>query len=143
MAGIAGLKILFIAGFGPIVREPGASRKLFCDVLGIQFEEESGGYLHTEDVPGAKTFALWPLSQAAQSCFGEDAWPKDLTIPQAWLEFDVENLETATAALESAGYQILVRNRTEPWGQSVSRFLSPEGLLVGVTLTPEMRDAVT
>jgi len=143
MTGIPGLKVLFIAGFGPIVREPQESRKLFHDVLGIEFEEASGGYLHTEDLPGANTFALWPLPQAAQSCFGEDAWPQSIPIPQAWLEFDVENLETATAALESAGYRILVRNRTEPWGQSVSRFLSPEGLLVGVTLTPEMRGAAT
>lgn len=140
MSGIAGLKVLFIAGFGPIVREQQESRTLFHDVLGIEFQEASGGYLHTEDLSGAKTFALWPLSQAAQSCFGEDVWPANVPVPQAWLEFDVENLETATAALESAGYRILVRNRTEPWGQSVSRFLSPEGLLIGVTVTPEMRD---
>jgi hypothetical protein len=34
---------------------------------------------------------------------------------------------------------MLVKNRKEPWGQVVSRFLSPEGLLVGVTFTPWMR----
>lgn len=140
MTGIPGLNILFIAGFGPIVREPAESRKLYCDAFGISFTEETGGYLHTEEMPGAKTFALWPLVQAAQSCFGEDVWPENIPVPQAWLEFDVENLETATTALESAGYKILVRNREEPWGQSVSRFLSPEGLLVGITFTPELRE---
>ena len=60
--------------------------------------------------------------------------------PQAWLEFDVDSVENATAALESDGYQMLVKNKKEPWGQTVSRLISPEGLLVGVTFTPWMRE---
>ncbi|EUC12642.1 UNVERIFIED_ORG: glyoxalase-like protein [Burkholderia sp. CF145] len=132
-------KVLFIAGFGPIVREPSESRKLYTDVLGIPFKEESGEYLHTEALQGAKTFALWPLSQAAHSCFDSDSWPEDIPVPQAWLEFDVDSVEKATENLESRGYRILVRNKQEPWGQTVTRFLSPEGILVGVTFTPSMR----
>ena len=134
------LKVLFIAGFGPIVRDSAESRKLYGEVLGIRFKEESGGYLHTDAVSGARHFALWPLSQAAQSCFGKDSWPEYIPAPQAWLEFDVESVEEATAALESAGYRMLVKDRKEPWGQTVSRFLSPEGLLVGVTYTPSIRE---
>ena len=42
--------------------------------------------------------------------------------------------------MESRGYRLLVSNRTEPWGQVVSRLLSPEGLLVGLTMTPWMRE---
>jgi hypothetical protein len=133
------LKVLFIAGFGPIIRDSAASRTLYRDTLGVAFKEESDGYLHTEGLPGAKSFALWPLSQAAQSCFGSDEWPENVPAPQAWLEFDVESVETATAALESRGHRMLVRNKKEPWGQIVSRFLSPEGLLVGITFTPSMR----
>lgn len=133
------IKVLFVVGFGPIVRETAESRKLYGEALGIQFKEESGGYLHTEALQGAKTFALWPLSQAALSCFGNESWPEDVPVPQAWLEFDVDNVETATADLESRGYRILVKNQKEPWGQTVTRLLSPEGLLVGVTLTPVMR----
>jgi hypothetical protein len=140
MQGVANLKILFIAGFGPIVDETGESRKLYRDVLGIAFKEESGGYLHTEAVPGAKSFALWPLSQAAESCFGNDSWPDNIPAPHAWLEFDVDSVEMATAALESAGYRMLVKNKKEPWGQVVSRFISPDGLLVGITFTPSMRE---
>ena len=140
MLNVANVKILFIAGFGPIVRDTGDSHKLYRDLLGIAFKEESDGYLHTEALPGAKSFALWPLAQAARSCFGKDTWPADMQTPQAWLEFDVENVEQATAALEQAGYQVLVRSKREPWGQVVSRFLSPEGLLIGVTLTPSMRE---
>ncbi|MGC2033206.1 MAG: VOC family protein [Steroidobacteraceae bacterium] len=133
------IKVLFVAGFGPIVRETASSRKLYSDALGIPFKEESGGYLHTEALQGAKTFALWPLAHAAHSCFGKDSWPEDIPVPQAWLEFDVENVERSTADLESRGYRILVKNKKEPWGQTVTRLLSSEGLLVGITFTPSMR----
>jgi hypothetical protein len=133
--------VLFIAGFGPIVRDTVTSRRLYGEALGIPFREETGGYLHTGDLKGAKEFALWPLSQAAQSCFGKDVWPSDVPAPQAWLEFDVEDVEKATADLESRGYRMLIRNKKEPWGQTVSRFLSPEGILIGVTFTPAMRQA--
>jgi hypothetical protein len=137
---VGNIEVLFVAGFGPIVREMTASRKLYSDALSIPFKEESGGYLHTETLQGAKTFALWPLSQAAHSCFGNDSWPEDIPVPQAWLEFDVRSVESATATLEAQGYQILVKNKKEPWGQTVTRLLSPEGLLVGITLTPLMRN---
>jgi hypothetical protein len=135
-----GTKILFIAGFGPIDRDVAKSRALYGDSLGIHFKEDAGGYLYTGALQGAKHFALWPLSQAAQSCFGSDSWPDNIPVPQAWLEFEVENMKKATADLESRGYQMLIRNKTEPWGQTVSRFLSPEGLLVGVTFTPSLRE---
>ncbi|HEY0557301.1 MAG TPA: VOC family protein [Thermoanaerobaculia bacterium] len=140
MDGIANIKVLFIAGFGPIVREAAASRTLYGQILGIPFKEEKGGYLHTEALKGAKSFALWPLPEAAQSCYGKNSWPVDVPIPQAWIEFDVDNVEMATAELESRGFQMLVKNQKEPWGQTVSRFIGPEGLLVGITFTPSMRD---
>jgi hypothetical protein len=139
MKEIENIKILFIAGFGPIVRDAAPSRRLYQEALNIPFKEEKGGYLHTEEIEGAKSFALWPLSQAAQSCFGKDVWPDDVPEPQAWLEFDVENLGKATAELESRGYRILIKNKKEPWGQTVTRFISPEGLLIGMTFTPSMR----
>lgn len=139
MEQLGAAKILFIAGFGPIVRDASASRNLYVQALGISFKEEDGGYLHTEGLKGAKSFALWPLSLAAQSCFGTPSWPDKIPPPQAWLEFDVDNVEEATAALEAKGCQMLLKNKTEPWGQTVSRFLSPEGLLIGITFTPWMR----
>ena len=132
--------ILFVAGFGPIVRDRSTSRTLYANTLGIPFKEEKDGYLHTESLDGAKTFALWPLSQAAQACFGTESWPADIPVPQAWLEFDVESVEEATAVLEQQSYRMLVKNREEPWGQVVSRFLSPEGLLLGVAFTPFFRN---
>jgi len=134
------IKVLFVVGFGPITQDQEASKKLYADTLGISFEEMGNGYLHTETVEGVKYFALWPLSQAAESCFGSSKWPEDLPVPQAWLELDVEDIDSATEELERLGYKLLVSARKEPWGQTVSRFLSPEGILVAATYTPWMRD---
>lgn len=58
----------------------------------------------------------------------------------AWLEFDVDNVERATAELESMGYSMLIKNEKEPWGQTISRFLDSDGLLVGLTFTPSLRE---
>jgi predicted enzyme related to lactoylglutathione lyase len=141
MKRLKGIKVLFIAGFGPVVQDTTTARQFYGKVLGIAFKEETGGYLHTESLQGAKSFALWPLSEAAQSCFGAASWPNDIAVPQAWLEFDVEDVEEATATLEAQGHRMLVKNKKEPWGQTVSRFLDPEGLLIGVTFTPFLRAA--
>ncbi len=134
------MRILFIAGFGPIVHDQDAGRNLYGKALGISFKEEKGGYLHTEALSGARSFALWPLSQAAESCFGRNAWPDNLPTPHAWLEFDVDDVEMAAAELESMGYRVLIKNKKEPWGQIVSRFLDSDGILVGLTFTPSMRE---
>ncbi len=131
---------MFIAGFGPITADVEGSRRLYEDALGIAFKVEDGDYRHTEELKGAGSFAVWPLEQAAESCFGAKEWPADVPRPQAWLEFDVDDIATATGEMESRGYRLLVANRTEPWGQVVSRLLSPEGLLVGLTMTPWMRE---
>jgi catechol 2,3-dioxygenase-like lactoylglutathione lyase family enzyme len=131
--------VLFVAGFGPIVRDPAASRKFYSDALGLPFKEDTNGYLHTGELDGVKHFALWPLAQAAESCFGTDQWPGSLPEPQAWIEFDVASIENATSELKSQGYKLLVATRKEPWGQVVTRLLGPEGLLVGITHTPGMR----
>jgi len=134
------IEVLFVAGFGPIVADRITSKAFYAEVLGVPFKEEKDGYLHTESLQGVKSFALWPLPQPAQSCFGTDTWPSDVPVPQAWLEFDVENVDEATAALEQQGYRMLVKNRKEPWGQTVSRLLSPEGLLLGIAFTPFFRN---
>jgi hypothetical protein len=133
------MKVLFVAGFGPVSADVAESRKLYETMLEIPFKVEEGEYLHTEDVDGARTFAVWPLAQAAESCFGTTEWPAEVPRPQAWLEFDVDDIEAASKELEDSGYKLLVRARVEPWGQTVTRLLSPEGLLVGVTVTPWLR----
>ena len=97
-------------------------------------------YLLSEQgaLDGVKHFALWPLAQAAQSCFGDDRWPADLAVPQAWIEFDVADMAAATRAGRSR-LSAVGRQPRRAVGQSVTRLLSPEGLLVGVTYTPRLR----
>ncbi len=50
----------------------------------------------------------------------------------------MDDVRAATAELTAYGYRVLVANKTEPWGQTVSRLLGPEGLLVGVAHTPDV-----
>jgi len=85
------------------------------------------------------------LSQAAEATFGTTAWPAGRRVPQAWVEFDVESREAVGAAvdeLRAAGHEVLREAHEEPWGQTTSRLLSPEGLLVGVSYTPWMHPTV-
>lgn len=137
----SGLKVLFVAGFGPIVKEVAKSKQFYVDTLGLPLEPmpDNDSYYHGEKLAGVKHFALWPLAQAAQSCFGKDAWPNAIPEPHSWIEFDVEDVASATRVLNDQGYKLLVEARKEPWGQTVTRMLSPEGLLVGITFTPWMR----
>jgi catechol 2,3-dioxygenase-like lactoylglutathione lyase family enzyme len=135
------MRIAFVAGFGPIVRDVNASRAFWGDGLGIKLEEAAPSYFTNDDLDGVRAFALWPLSQAAESTFGTDAWPDDIPAPQTWLELDVESADAvpdAVAELEAAGHRVLRGAHEEPWGQTTSRVLSPEGLLVGITYTPWM-----
>jgi catechol 2,3-dioxygenase-like lactoylglutathione lyase family enzyme len=135
------MRISFVAGFGPIIRDTDASRAFWERGLGIGLEEAAPGYFTNDDLEGVRAFALWPLSQAAESTFGTDAWPDDIPAPQAWLELDVETVEAvaeAVAQMEAAGHRLLRGPHEEPWGQTTSRLLSPEGLLVGITYTPWM-----
>ena len=141
MTDLAGLKVLFVAGFGPLVRDPRASKAFYLDALGLPLEAmpHDPDYLHGEKIEGVRHFALWPLASAAESCIGAGAWPDGIPAPHSWLEFDVEDVATATQVLKDRGYTLLVDCRTEPWGQTVTRMLSPEGILVGITFTPWLR----
>lgn len=135
------MKISFVAGFGPIVRNPQASRAFWEAVMGIPMDEISTDYYGTDDLEGVKAFALWPLSQAAENTFGTAEWPANLPVPQAWIELDVESVEAvkeAAAELQAAGHRLLREAREEEWKQTTARLLSPEGLLVGISYTPWM-----
>ncbi|MCA5930865.1 glyoxalase [Pectobacterium versatile] len=139
---IPGVEVLFVAGFGPIVKSLSDSHALYVDTLKLPLKPvaEGSDYLVSDEMDGVKHFALWPLSQASESCFGHGSWPADLPEPQSWLEFEVADMVEATSTLKAQGYALLVENRLEPWGQQVTRFLSPEGILIGVTYTPWLRD---
>ena len=132
------MKVLCVAGFGAIVPDMQESLRFYRDTIGIPLVEKED--VATEALDGVKYFSLWPLADAAESCFGERVWPSNVAVPQAWIEFDVDDIATAAEELRAKGYKLLVGPREEPWGQTVARLLSPEGILVGVTITPWRRE---
>jgi catechol 2,3-dioxygenase-like lactoylglutathione lyase family enzyme len=133
------MNVRFIASFSPIVRDVAATRALYRDALGLTFEGEAGDYAFTEKLDGAKHFGLWPLTDAAQSCYGTAEWPADVPVPQASVEFEVDDVAAAAAELQAAGYALIHDTRTEPWGQTIARVLDPNGLIVGVCVTPHLQ----
>jgi catechol 2,3-dioxygenase-like lactoylglutathione lyase family enzyme len=136
------MKVVFIASIAVIVREPAAGRKLFKDTLGLPLEAQPGDdYIHSEQIGGSKHFGVWPLEQAAQACFGKADWPADRPVPQASIEFEMESeaaVADAARELESRGYTLLHGPRTEPWGQTVARWLSDEGAILGLSYAPTL-----
>jgi catechol 2,3-dioxygenase-like lactoylglutathione lyase family enzyme len=136
------MKIEFVSSVAVITPDPAQSRRLYVDTLGLPLTSQSGdGYLHSEQIPGTKHLGVWPLSQAAEACFGTEQWPAHVAVPQASVEFDVADVAGVQAAadeLVAAGYELLHPARQEPWGQTVVRLLSPEGAIVGISYVPAM-----
>jgi catechol 2,3-dioxygenase-like lactoylglutathione lyase family enzyme len=132
------MHVLFIASVSVIAADPEQSRKLYVDALGLPLEATAGDdeYFHSERIDGAKHFSVWPLSQAAQACFGTVQWPSGLPVPQASIEFEVADADAVAGAareLEDKGFELLHPARTEPWGQTVARLLSIEGSIIGIS----------
>jgi catechol 2,3-dioxygenase-like lactoylglutathione lyase family enzyme len=137
------MEIEFVSGVAVIAPDPARSRSLYVDTLGLPLTSEGGDYFHSERIPGTKHFGVWPLSQAAQACFGTEQWPAHLAVPQVSVEFDVADaarVQDAADELEAAGHQLLHPPRQEPWGQTVVRLLSPEGAIVGISYIPSMHE---
>lgn len=136
------MNILFVSSVSPIAVDPPESRRLYVDALGLSLEgDDPDGYWHSEKVPGVKHFGVWPLSQAAEACFGSESWPEGVTVPQVSIEFEVEDPDAVAAGaqeLEAQGFELLHETRTEPWGQTVARLLSVDGAIVGLSHAPWM-----
>ena len=137
------MEIEFVSGVAVIAPDPAQSRRLYVDTLGLPLTSQGGDYFHSEQIPGTKHFGVWPLSQAAEACFGSDQWPTHLAVPQFSVEFDVGDpagVQAAADELTAAGYELLHPARQEPWGQTVARLLSPEGAIVGISYVPSMHE---
>ena len=137
------MNVLFITSVAVIVADPPQSRKLFIDILGLPLEGEGNGYYSSGNIAGSKHFGVWPLSEAAEACFGAPDWPADRRVPQASIEFEVEHAEAVAAAgteLQRAGFDLLHPARREPWGQTVTRLLTQDGLIVGISYAPSLHE---
>ncbi len=136
------MEIQFVTSVAVIAPDPAASRALYVEALGLPLEASEGSdYWHSERVEGTRHFGIWPLWEAAQACFGQAEWPAGRPVPQASIEFEVADAGAVAAAAEELagrGYELLHGAREEPWGQTVARLLSPEGLIVGVSFAPPL-----
>ena len=140
------MNVQFITSVAVIAPDPPASRKLYVDALGLPLEQLDGEYYASEHIAGSNHFGVWPLTQAAQACFGTPDWPAEHLVPQASVEFELESLEAVAAGaaeLEQRGHRMLHGARTEPWGQTVARLLSPEGAIVGLSYAPSLHTTAT
>ena len=101
----AELKVLFVAGFGPIVTEPRASQALYLDTLKLPLKAEAANpdYFHGESLDGVRHFALWPLRSAAQSCFGTEVWPSHVPAPHASISLTSKTWRRPAQCSSSAG----------------------------------------
>ncbi len=136
------MDIKSIAGFASITKDPDASAQLYEDMLGLPLEKLDD-YRFMDKFPGAHHFGVWPLSMAAQSCFGQDEWPEDILEPTATIEFELADaaaVEAAVREMQGKGQEFIHEARTEPWGQTVARFMSPEGVLVGLSFAPWLHE---
>lgn len=137
------MNVQFIASVAIVAADPPESRKLYVDALGLPLECLDGEYFASEKIGGSKHFGVWPLSQAAEACFGTTEWPSDRPVPQVSIEFEVEDegaVAEAAKELEGCGFTLLHPARTEPWGQTVARILSLEGAIVGLSYAPWLHD---
>ena len=133
------MDVLFISTMAVVTADPPRSRQLFIGALGLPLEGEGNGYYSSGNIAGSKHFGVWPLTEAAQACFGTPEWPAGRVVPQASIEFEVKDADAVAAAgeeLRAAGYELLHPARTEPWGQTVARLLSEDGLIVGISYIP-------
>jgi catechol 2,3-dioxygenase-like lactoylglutathione lyase family enzyme len=136
------MDVQFVGSVAVISPDASASRGLYVDALGLPLAVEPDGYLHSEDIDGSKSFGVWPLDQAAQACFGTPEWPTDRPVPQASIEFEVadaDSVQVAAEELTQKGFSLLHGARVQPWGQTVARLPSPEGLIIGLSYAPALQ----
>ena len=135
------MDVRFITSVAVITPDPAVSRRFYVDALGLPLTTAEGDdYLHSEDI-GCNHFGVWPLTQAAQACFGTPDWPVQRPVPQASVEFEVADADTVQVAadeLKEKGFTLLHDARTEPWGQTVARLQSSEGVIIGLSYAPSM-----
>ena len=113
------MNIEFVASIAVITPDAAASRRLYMDALGLPLNQLDGDYFGSEEIGGCKHFGVWPLSQAAEACFGLSSWPAHVTVPQMSIEFELAgpgSVADGAEELRSRGYELLHDAKMEPWG---------------------------
>jgi hypothetical protein len=135
------MNILFVASVSLISGAGAQTKELLIKACGLPLEpsQADADYVYSERIEGSKHFGVWPLTQAAEACFGQSSWPKQHPVPQVSIELEVESATAVAAAeaeLRALGHALLHPTRTEPWGQTVCRLLTAEGAILGISFAP-------
>ena len=131
--------IRHMASIAEIVEDMAAAVAFYRDVLGLDVEWTEGSGYAMAKIPGALHFGIWSREAAAEATLGDKEAAS--TIPLGFtIEFEVDEVQAASDTLERKGWKMLQAPKTEDWGQTVSRFLSPSGALCGVAETPWARE---
>src|SRR5689334_138071 len=114
------MNIQFIAAVSLISNAGGQTKDLLINTFGLPLQppQPDDEYVFSEKIAGSKHFGVWPLSQAAEACFGMKEWPTAHPVPQICIELEVESaaaVASAEAELRALGHQLLHTTRTEPW----------------------------
>ena len=131
--------IRHMASIGEIVDDMETAVAFYRDVLGLEVEWNEGTGYATAKVAGAMHFGIWSRESAAEATLGDKEAVSRIPLGFT-VEFEVDEVQAAADTLESKGWKVLQAPRTEDWGQTTSRFLSPSGALCGVAETPWARD---
>ena len=131
--------IRHMASIGEIVDDMAAAVAFYRDVLGLEVEWNEGTGYATAKVAGAMHFGIWSREAAAEATLGDKEAASRIPLGFT-VEFEVDEVQAAADTLESKGWKVLQAPRTEDWGQTTSRFLSPSGALCGVAETPWARE---
>ncbi|MCL6270651.1 VOC family protein [Sansalvadorimonas sp. 2012CJ34-2] len=132
------MNIHSVAGMAVISADTESSATLYCDVMGLDMKTEDD-YRYTNQLDGAKHFGIWSLNDAANACYGTELWPDNVPVPQTTIEFefrDTQAVADAVNEMKEKGYTFVHDVRMEPWGQTLARFISPEGVLIGLSYAP-------
>ena len=140
------MKILFVSSVSLISNASAQTKDLLTKTFGLPLEpaQADADYVYSEKIEGSKHFGVWPLSQAAEACFGTSRWPAEHPVPQVSIELEVESaaaVASAEAELRARGHRLLHPTRSEPWGQTVCRLLTVEGAILGVSFAPWLHAA--
>ena len=134
--------IRHVAGFGEVVEDVGVTAAFYRDVLGLEVEHENGSPYGTVTIPGVLHFGLWERRAAAEAMFGDASAAERVPLGFV-LGFEVDDVGRAAAAIAERGGTVVQEPKEEPWGQKVSRFLLPSGMIAEVSETPWARELPT
>ncbi len=130
--------IRHLAGIAEIVDDLEAAVSFYRHDLGLEVDTSGSADYASVKISGVIHFGLWSREAAAEATFG-DRSAVDRVAPGLTIEFEVDDVPSASQTLEGRDIQLLHGPKVEPWGQTTARFSLPSGALCGIAETPWAR----